>query len=47
VKRGLRKAYATLAKQRWDHLLMAHGEPWLRDGRDALRAFAAAADRAT
>lgn len=42
VKRGLRKAYGGLAKRRWDHLLMAHGEPWLRDGRDALRAFAEA-----
>ncbi|HYV48348.1 MAG TPA: hypothetical protein VFA20_25990 [Myxococcaceae bacterium] len=42
VKRGLRKAYARLAKQRWDHLLMAHGDPWLHDGRDALRAFAEA-----
>jgi hypothetical protein len=28
-----------VALRRWDHLLMAHGEPWLRDGRDALRAF--------
>lgn len=42
VKRGLKKAYARLAKRRWDHLLMAHGDPWLGDGRDALRAFAAA-----
>jgi len=42
IKRGLRKSYARLAKQRWDHLLMAHGEPWLRGGRDALRAFSEA-----
>lgn len=40
VKRGLKKAYAKLAARRWDHLLMAHGEPWLHGGRDALRAFA-------
>src|SRR5262245_11350051 len=26
VKRGLKRAYAKLARQRWDHLLMAHGE---------------------
>src|SRR5689334_19614532 len=32
VKRGLKKAYAKLAKLRWDHLLMAHGEPWVGGG---------------
>ena len=39
VKRGLKKSYRKLVAKRWEHLLMAHGGPWLRDGRDALRAF--------
>lgn len=40
VKRGLKAAYLRLAKQRWNHLLMAHGSPWMDDGRAALRAWA-------
>jgi len=42
VKRELRRAYRRLAEEPFDHLLMAHGEPWLHGGRDALRAFAEA-----
>ncbi len=40
VKRGLKAAYLKLAKQQWDHLLMAHGSPWMGDGREALRVWA-------
>jgi hypothetical protein len=43
VKAGLRRAYARLARERaFDHLLLAHGAPWLDDGRRALAAFAGA-----
>jgi hypothetical protein len=42
VKQGLKAAYAKLARQRWDHLLMAHGTPWMKSGREALRAWARA-----
>jgi hypothetical protein len=40
VKRGLKAAYLKLAEQPWDHLLMAHGTPWINDGREALRVWA-------
>jgi hypothetical protein len=40
VKRGLKTAYRRLAEQDFEHLLMAHGNPWVHDGRDALRAWA-------
>jgi hypothetical protein len=40
LKRGLRAAYLKLAELPWDHLLMAHGTPWVNDGREALRAWA-------
>jgi len=40
VKRGLKAAYRRLAREKFDHLLMAHGNPWLDDGREALRAWA-------
>lgn len=40
IKRGLKAAYLKLAKQPWDHLLMAHGRPWVSDGREALRGWA-------
>lgn len=42
VKRALKKAYRKLAEEKFDHLLLAHGRPWLHDGRAALRAFAEA-----
>ena len=42
IKAGLREAYARLADTvAFDHLLCAHGPPVLRDGREALRRFAA------
>ncbi|HKI97846.1 MAG TPA: hypothetical protein VKB51_05170 [bacterium] len=44
VKRGLKAAYRRLAEQDFDHLLLAHGNPWLHDGRAALRAWAEEAD---
>ncbi len=40
VKQGLRAAYARLLDLEFDHLLFAHGEPWLGGGKEALRAFA-------
>jgi len=40
TKRGLREAYRRLAALDFDHLLLAHGEPFLGDGREVLRAFA-------
>jgi hypothetical protein len=41
TKAGLRAAYRRLAELDFDTLLLAHGEPLVGDGRDALRAFAA------
>ncbi len=40
IKRGLKAAYRKLARERFDHLLLAHGNPWLHDGRAALLAWA-------
>lgn len=40
VKRGLKAAYRRLAAEEFEHLLLAHGNPWLHDGRAALRAWA-------
>jgi len=40
VKRGLKAAYLRLARKDFDHLLLAHGNPWLKDGRAALREWA-------
>ena len=43
TKAGLRAAYARLAETlEFDHLLLAHGDPVVGGGRDALREFAAA-----
>jgi hypothetical protein len=42
TKAALRAAYRRLADELdFDHLLLAHGEPFVGDGREALRAFAA------
>jgi hypothetical protein len=41
TKRGLREAYRRLAELDFDHLLLAHGEPFVGNGREVLRAFAA------
>lgn len=39
VKRELQAAYARLLDLSWDHLLCAHGQPWIGGAKDALRAF--------
>jgi hypothetical protein len=41
TKEGLRAAYRRLAELDFEHLLLAHGAPFVGDGREALRAFAA------
>jgi hypothetical protein len=41
VKRGLRAAYRRLLALDWDHLLLAHGQPWIRGAHRALAAFVA------
>lgn len=41
TKQGLREAYSRLASLDFDHLLLAHGEPFVGNGREALRTFAA------
>ena len=43
TKSGLREAYRGLAELDFRHLLLAHGEPFVGDGRDALTAFASRA----
>lgn len=39
VKSGLRRAYRRLCDLDFDHLLLAHGHPWIGGGRAALQAF--------
>ena len=39
VKRGLVAAYRRLLSLEFDHLLLAHGQPWLGGAREALAAF--------
>jgi hypothetical protein len=41
TKEGLRESYRRLADLDFRHLLLAHGAPFVGDGRDALAAFAA------
>jgi len=41
VKQGLKAAYLRVAEERgFEHLLPAHGHPWIGGARDALREFA-------
>jgi hypothetical protein len=40
TREGLREAYRRLAELEFDHLLLAHGDPFIEDGRAALAAFA-------
>ena len=40
VKEGLRQAFRELLELDFEHLLFAHGDPLLRDGKQALRDFA-------
>ncbi len=42
VKRGLIAAFGRLLELDFDLLLLAHGAPWIGDGREALRSFAEA-----
>jgi hypothetical protein len=39
VKRGLRAAYRRLLALDWDHLLLAHGHPWIGGAQRALSDF--------
>jgi hypothetical protein len=39
VKRGLRSAYRRLLSLDFEHLLLAHGHPWLGGARQALAGF--------
>jgi len=41
IKRRLKAAYRRIAEGDFEHLLLAHGLPWLNDGRAALQAWAA------
>ena len=41
TKQALREAYRRLAELDFDHLLLAHGEPFVGNGREVLRTFAA------
>jgi hypothetical protein len=40
VKLGLRAAFSALLDQRFEHLLLAHGRPFVKGGKDALRQIA-------
>ena len=40
TKAGLREAYRRVARLEFRHLLLAHGEPVLETGREALADFA-------
>lgn len=42
VKVGLRRAYAALLELPFDHLLPAHGAPWIGGAKQALREFTGA-----
>jgi hypothetical protein len=39
VKRGLRKVFQRHLKRDFDHLLFAHGKPWIGGGKAGLRQF--------
>ncbi|MHC4513809.1 MAG: MBL fold metallo-hydrolase [Planctomycetota bacterium] len=41
VKAGLRESYERLLERDFDHLLLAHGNPWVGGGKAALQAFLA------
>jgi hypothetical protein len=41
TKESLREAYRRLGRLDFDHLLLAHGEPFVGNGAEVLRAFAA------
>ncbi len=39
VKRGLRSAFSDLLEKPFEHLLLAHGRPFVKNGKEALRQF--------
>ncbi len=39
VKAKLKQSYRRLLERDFDHLLLAHGDPWIEGGKAALRAF--------
>ena len=39
VKAGLKRSYQRLLQRDFDHLLLAHGWPWIGGGKQALREF--------
>ena len=39
VKAGLKSAFSKLMKRDFDHLLFAHGNPWIEAGKSALKEF--------
>jgi hypothetical protein len=39
VKKGLRAAYRRLLERKFEHLLLAHGNPWIGGAHEALRRF--------
>ena len=39
VKRGLKEAFRRLLDCDFDHLLFAHGNPWIGGGKEVLRQF--------
>jgi hypothetical protein len=39
VKAGLKRSYQRLLQRDFDHLLLAHGWPWIGGGKQALRDF--------
>jgi hypothetical protein len=43
VKKKIRERCTALLDQRFEHLLFAHGDPWIGSGRPALQAFAVGA----
>jgi hypothetical protein len=47
VKRGLRAALTALLEKRFEHLLLAHGTPVVKGGKDALRRIASQGARQT
>ena len=39
IKQGLKQAYARVLELEFDHLLFAHGLPWIGGAKTALRDF--------
>jgi hypothetical protein len=41
VRRGLKRVFTDHLQRAFDHLLLAHGAPWIGGGKDGLRRFLA------